>query len=166
MQAMAPVLMMMFSVLVPSKVWFAPDQPLTFTIKSDKNVKVALTDFAGKVIDPKANADVPENKPFDAKEIFPVLATPGTYILYAQDAKETKALDQGGFLGTPVVISVRSDARRGAPEGPMVAKVEPLRYAVMSTDAGDLTMAFYYDVAPNTADNFLTLAEGGYYDGL
>jgi multidrug efflux pump subunit AcrA (membrane-fusion protein) len=28
MQAMAPVLMMMFSVLVPSKVWFAPDQPL------------------------------------------------------------------------------------------------------------------------------------------
>ena len=48
----------------------------------------------------------------------------------------------------------------------MVVKFEPLRYAIVSTDAGDMTMAFYYDVAPNTISNFLSLAGDGFYDGL
>lgn len=29
-----------------------------------------------------------------------------------------------------------------------------------------MILAFYFDVAPNTADSFLTLAKGGYFDGL
>jgi peptidyl-prolyl cis-trans isomerase B (cyclophilin B) len=47
-----------------------------------------------------------------------------------------------------------------------VVRVEPLRYAVLHTAAGPMTAAFYYDVAPNTVHNFLSLAEGGYFDGL
>jgi peptidyl-prolyl cis-trans isomerase B (cyclophilin B) len=37
---------------------------------------------------------------------------------------------------------------------------------VMKTPAGAMTMAFYYDVAPNTSSNFLTLAQEGFFDGL
>src|SRR3989442_13930453 len=48
----------------------------------------------------------------------------------------------------------------------MVVRVEPLRYAVMQTAHGPVTMAFYYDIAPNTVSNFLTLSEQGFYDGL
>ena len=36
----------------------------------------------------------------------------------------------------------------------------------MTTKQGPMTMAFYYDVAPHTVENFLDLAEHGYYDGL
>ena len=70
------------------------------------------------------------------------------------------------MIGTPLVVSVRDDRRRGAPAGPMVAKVEPLRYAILSTDAGDMTVGFYYDSAPNAIANFLRLAQEGFYDGL
>jgi len=53
-----------------------------------------------------------------------------------------------------------------APPGVMVTKVEPLSYVKMTTDAGEVSIKFYYDVAPNTVDNFLALSAGGYYDGL
>ena len=167
MQAITPVLML-FSVLVPTKMWYSPGQPLMFTVKAEKDATVVLTDFEhGSSIAPKGNAAVGHEKPFDARQIFPDLNTPGVYVLYAKAAGgDDKTNEPGHFLGTPVVISVRADSRRGAPEGPMVVRVEPLRYAVMSTDFGDVTMAFYYDVAPNTVDNFLRLASGGYFDGL
>ncbi|QOV92566.1 peptidylprolyl isomerase [Humisphaera borealis] len=48
----------------------------------------------------------------------------------------------------------------------MVTKVEPLKYLVMTTSKGPMTMAFYYDMAPNTVHNFVTLAAEGYYNGL
>jgi len=48
----------------------------------------------------------------------------------------------------------------------MVVKVEPLRYAILSTDAGDMTLAFYFNSAPNTIANFISLANDRFYDGL
>jgi cyclophilin family peptidyl-prolyl cis-trans isomerase len=48
----------------------------------------------------------------------------------------------------------------------MVYRLQPLQYAEMSTDLGDMTIAFYYDAAPVTVDNFLQLASQGFYDGL
>jgi len=48
----------------------------------------------------------------------------------------------------------------------MVTKVEPLRYVMMTTKQGPIKMAFYYDVAPNTVNSFLTLSEQGYFNGL
>jgi peptidyl-prolyl cis-trans isomerase B (cyclophilin B) len=37
--------------------------------------------------------------------------------------------------------------------------------AVVSTSAGDMTIAFWPDVAPKTVENFKTLAKKGFYDG-
>jgi peptidyl-prolyl cis-trans isomerase B (cyclophilin B) len=70
------------------------------------------------------------------------------------------------FVGTPLLIDVREDKRPGAPAGPIVTKIDPLRYATITTDKGTMTLVFYFDVAPHTADSFLSLAAGGYYDGL
>ena len=162
MAATVPVLMTLFSILIPLKTWFAPNQPLEVKNASDSAIVLTLTTFSGQTIEAGKAATVEAGKSVDAKAAFPQLATPGTYILYA--VPSGKALPE--FVGTPLVIGVREDKRDGAQGGPIVTKVEPLRYAVATTAKGPMTMVFYYDVAPNTADSFLTLASGGYFDGL
>jgi len=154
--------LMLFSVLFPAKTWFPPNQPLSITIKADAPAMLVLTEFTGKPIDPKAPIEVAPAQQIDLRTLYPDLATPGTYVLYA--VPKGKPITQ--FTGTPLVIGSRADKRPGAPAGTMITKVEPLRYALMSTDQGDMVMAFYYDVAPNTASAILTLAEQGFYDGL
>lgn len=161
MEAIASV-MMLFSVIFPSKMWFAPDQPLNIQIRgAAADVTLVLYDFAGKPVEGNLNVDVRNDQTVDLKQLWPQLKSPGTYVLMA-----TVRDRPGAFIGTPLVIGVREDKRRDAPPGPMVIRVEPLRYAVLSTDKGDMTLAFFYDVAPDTASNFITLAEQGYYDGL
>ncbi|MGN6507352.1 MAG: peptidylprolyl isomerase [Tepidisphaeraceae bacterium] len=150
----------MFSVLFPAKLWFAPDQPLMVTIRPGEAVHLVMTDFAGHVIPPQQEADYDKETQVDVKKTFNV--TSGTYILYAVP----KGKNLPDFVGTPLVIEQRVDRRGAAGLAPLVTKVEPLRYAVMETDHGSMTMAFYYDVAPNTVSNFLSLCEEGYYDGI
>lgn len=157
----AGLLAAMFSVLIPTKQWFALAQPDTIDVKAKGDVTLVLTDFTGKKIDPKGSADVSGEKTVDVKQLFPVLEHLGAFVLYAVP----KGKDLSEFEGTPLVIEVRQDRRHGG-EQPMVTKVEPLRYAVMQTEHGPLTMVFYFDVAPVTADSFLRLAEEGFYDGL
>jgi peptidyl-prolyl cis-trans isomerase B (cyclophilin B) len=155
--------------LTPAKMWFAPDQPLTVNVKSGGGEAVlVLTDFGGKVREAKGSADVAGDKAVNLKEVFPDVEQAGTYLLYLVKKGAEKDLQAAPaeFIGTPLVIGVRADNRPGAPAGPMVTRVEPLRFAVMNTPAGAITMAFYYDVAPNTAVNFLRLSEEGFYDGL
>src|SRR5580704_10540638 len=154
----------LFSVLVPQKMWYAPSQPLA--IKSDKDVTLELTDFSGKVIAAKGSADVSALQSADLKTIFPDTANPGTFVLYAlaKGSSPSQAGPPKDFLGTPLVIEVLPQAQQ--PTAAVVTHVLPLQYAVMTTDAGPLTEVFYYDVAPHTVDNFLTLSSGGYYDGL
>jgi peptidyl-prolyl cis-trans isomerase B (cyclophilin B) len=156
----ASAVVAIFSILIPVKAWFTPTQPIEIDLKTDQEVVLMLTDFAGTAMEGKG-ADAVKAGRIDLKQIFPTLGTPGTYILYAVP----KGKEVGDFVGTPLVISVRADGRAGAPPGPMVVKVSPLQYAVIHTPHGTMTAAFYYDVAPNTVANFLTLAEGGYYDG-
>jgi len=45
-------------------------------------------------------------------------------------------------------------------------RVYPERDVVLHTSLGDITVAMRPDEAPNTAWNFLHLAEGGFYDGV
>lgn len=40
------------------------------------------------------------------------------------------------------------------------------KQATIQTDFGDMTLEFFPDVAPKHVENFLTLAEQGFYDGL
>lgn len=149
----------MFSVLLPAKLWFAPGQPIAIDVKTDAPVTLVMTDFAGKPFPAASSAAVSGR--IDLTKIYSTLSI-GTYVLYA--VPQGKQLPT--FVGTPLVIEQRSDTRPGAPQGVLVTRIEPLRYAVMDTDAGAMTMAFYYDSAPNTVNNFLTLANEGFYDGI
>jgi len=155
-------MMMLFSILTPQKGWFAPDQPINVTVKAPAPVNLFLTNFAGLSIEAKGSVVVDGEKTVDIKTMFPDVATPGTYILYAVP----KDKPNKEFVGTPLLLSVRADNRQGAPPGMMVVKVEPLCYAIMTTDKGPMTLGFYYDVAPNTVDSFLRLSATGFYDGL
>lgn len=158
----ASVALVLLSVLFPSKAWYAPGQPIDVEVRAEGTVSLVLTDFAGKPFDPRGPIEVKEARTVDLRASYQTLDTPGTYVLYAvpegQDLKE--------FVGTPLVISVRRDNRRDAPPTPMVVHVSPLCYAAMDTDKGEIDVAFYYDAAPHTTANFLSLAGGGFYDGL
>jgi len=155
--------LMLWSVLVPAKMWYAPTQPILMDVKPEAGVSLVLTDFAGQDIQPQGPVEFKEAKTIDLRDPFPAVSQPGTYVLWAVPIG-VKGI--GNFTGTPLVIESRQDKRPGAPPGTMVTKIEPLRYAEMETDQGAMTLAFYYDVAPNTANNFMTLAEQGYFDGV
>jgi cyclophilin family peptidyl-prolyl cis-trans isomerase len=159
--------LLLLAVLIPSKGWFAPDQPWNVNVRppAGQSVELVLYDFGGSPRDPDPTLPRKFDKPgvADVRRLFPSVMTAGTYVLYALPAGE---VDVTKFVGTPIVFTVREDRRRGAPQGPMVAKAEPLVYAVIATDAGDMTVAFYYDVAPNTAANFCALARDRFYDDL
>lgn len=150
----------MFSVLMPSKLWYQPDQPITINVKADQAITLVLTDFLGREIKTEADTSVSGEKSVDLKTLFPGAQT-GTYILYAVPKDKSVA----DFIGTPLVVQMRQEKRANAPRGVLVVRVEPLRYMTMETSAGTMTMAFYYDVAPNTVSNFLRLGEEGYFDG-
>src|SRR6266516_7371422 len=117
-----------FSILIPTKVWFAPTQPLMINIKSDAAVTLVLSDFQGKAIEPAGPIEGAPNKEVDIRPMYRQLGTAGTYVLFA--VPKGKAFPE--FVGTPLVIEVRSDKRQGMRDEPIVVKVEPLRYVVMS----------------------------------
>ena len=148
--------------LIPTKGWFAPSQPIQIQVKAEGEQELVLTDFNGRALESKVPAVVAGEKTVNLHDLYAQVATPGTYVLYLT-AKDGGA---AAFVGTPLVISVREDRRRGAPPGPMAVRVEPLRYAVIHTAHGPMTVAFYYDVAPRTVQVFQSLAEDGFYDGL
>jgi peptidyl-prolyl cis-trans isomerase B (cyclophilin B) len=151
----------LFSVLVPAKMWYGVKQSVDFKIDSKEDVTLVLTDFSGKPLPPTGSADASGGKTVDVKAMFPQVTALGTYVLYAVP----KGKQLPGFVGTPVVIEVRGE-REGGPPATTVTRVEPLQYAVIDTPQGQMKAMFYYDVAPLTVDNFLTLSEQGYYDGL
>lgn len=172
---MTPTTALVFlSVLFPAKGWFSPAQDWLVTVRPPQGttVRLVLTDFSGSTIDAidAKEREFDKEGAAELKRCFPAIKTGGCYLLYAiprpagadPEAKE----DVSKFVGTPLVITVREDHRAGAPDGPMAVKVEPLRYAILSTDAGDMTVAFYYDAAPNNIANFTTLAREGFYQGL
>lgn len=147
--------------VAPAKTWFSPAQPLTFTNLGEADVELVVTDFLGRRIEGEGSAVVRPQESADLKRLYPAINV-GTYLLYPVEPGDATV----NFRSTPYVINVRGDDRPGAPVEPMVVKVEPLRYAVIETDKGSMTAAFYYDVAPNTVHNFMSLAEGGFFDGL
>src|ERR1041385_5669430 len=161
---LAAGLLALCSVLVPNKIWFSPTQPINISVKCEGAITLILTDFfTGKAVEAKGNRETTGGKDVDLRTIYPTtLGTPGTYVLFAVPKDKTLS----DFVGTPLVIEVRNDKRPGAPDDPIVVKVHPLRYAVCSTDKGDMTWIFWFDVAPNTSAAILELASQGFYDGL
>jgi cyclophilin family peptidyl-prolyl cis-trans isomerase len=169
---LASLLSTLFSVLVPARMWVPNTQPIQITLKSSGPVALVLTDFTGRNQIPtsqpttslKSSASVNAGDTVDLRAFFPTLKIPGAYVLWA--IPEGKKPNE--FVGTPLVLTVRSDNRPGAanPTEVWVTRVEPLRYGVISTDLGTMTCAFFYDVAPDTTSVIQELAEQGFYDGL
>src|SRR5437773_1331907 len=156
--------MVLVSVLVPSKGWYTPTEPINITIKPPPGVEVTLvlTDFTNRAIESKSPIVTSVEKTVDMRPLLPEGVTGGTFVLYAVP-KDAARKD---FAGTPLIVELREVKRQGAAPGVMAVHVEPMCYLAMTTEKGPMTMALYYDVAPNTADNFLALASGGFYDGI
>jgi peptidyl-prolyl cis-trans isomerase B (cyclophilin B) len=152
----------LLSILFPSKGWVASDQPINIEVDAQVPLTLIMTDFSGKPLDPQGNVDVTGKQRVDIRPLFNECNVPGTYALFAAP----KGADVTKFVGTPLVIEVRDDPRREATPGPMVTHIELMRYAVISTDKGDMTCIFYYDAAPDTVENFIHLASEKFYDGL
>ena len=154
----APLFAALFSVLIPTKMWFGVNQPINIRIESKDEITLVLNDFAGKS---SSSADVAGGTTKDIRAAFPQLNKQlGTYVLYAVPKGKTIA----DFEGTPLLIEVRGE--KEGPPAPTVTAVKPLQYAVMQTAKGPITLVFYYDVAPLTVDSFLRLSSQGFYDGL
>lgn len=157
----AAALAVLFSVLVPAKAWFSPSAPLNVT--ADQDAVLMLADFAGKQAEAKGSAEAAKGKAVDVRALWPEqLGRAGTYVLYA--VPKGKPIQE--FVGTPVVIEVRSEKGPGGGNDVVAVRMTPLRYVVMSTDHGDMTWVFWHDVAPNTVAAIQGLVEGGFYDGL
>src|SRR5256885_6784113 len=143
----------------PKKAYRPPEPPIPRTEEAPADLNLFLTNFSGNSIEAKESVLVSggAEKNVDLKKLFPTITTPGTYILYAVP----KDKPNREFAGTPLVVEVREDKRPGAPPGAMGVHVVPPCYAIMTMEKGPVTLAFYYDVAPNTVESFLSLSQGG-----
>src|SRR5687768_15895965 len=56
--------------LSPTKMWFAPDQPITINARPGGEAQLVLTDFKGKVLDPKTPAELAADKTVDLRESY------------------------------------------------------------------------------------------------
>jgi cyclophilin family peptidyl-prolyl cis-trans isomerase len=113
-----------------------------------------LYTFEGKPIEPKAGVKIDPAAPaIDISALFPQIKEGGTFILTWKDS-------------TPLLINTLfNPGGEKDPGSIVVTHIEPLQYAVISTDKGDIKATFAYDVAPHTIDNFITLADQKLYDG-
>jgi cyclophilin family peptidyl-prolyl cis-trans isomerase len=161
MMQVLPVMLTLYSVLIPTKTWYTPSEPLMMQLKGGGDVSLIAMDFGGQVVDPKGPTDISGDRVIDVKTIYPVLDKPGTHVLWAVPKNHSLP----DFVGTPVVIETRVDRRIDAPTDAMIIKVEPLSFATIDTNHGPMTAVFYYS-APNSVSNFISLAIGGFYDGL
>jgi peptidyl-prolyl cis-trans isomerase B (cyclophilin B) len=141
-----------------------------------QNPAFTLYALDGRKLDPKdagaATAD-PTKVPLDT--LYPEIRDGGTYILTFKDAE-------------PLVLENLYNPGQGAKElarykdqigglsdekrkeilsrfSPTVLHVVPLEYALIKTDKGEIKATFAYDAAPHTIDNFVSLANQGFYDG-
>jgi peptidyl-prolyl cis-trans isomerase B (cyclophilin B) len=156
------LLTLFFSILIPTKTWYRPDEPLLVNNTGTESVQLIAVEMFGAVQVPDAPPIVEAGAQADVRKVFPSFKV-GTYLLYAVPVG--KKLEDG-FVGTPLVLQFRGDDRPGAMSGTIVIKVEPLSVAKITTSKGEMTLAFYYNVAPNTVSNFVDLSRGGYYDGI
>ena len=150
----------LFSVLVPTKMWFGTNQPVEFNVDGKQDTTLVLTDFTGKQLPAKGSADVAAGAKVDVRSVFPQINDGGTYVLYA--VPKGKSLPD--FLGTPVVLENR--VSKDTDNKPTVIAAMPLQYITIQTEQGDIKAIFYYDVAPLTVDSFLRLSSAGFFDGL
>jgi peptidyl-prolyl cis-trans isomerase B (cyclophilin B) len=155
-------LVALFSVIVPAREWYAPNARIDVQVQAKQPVSLVLIDFSGKIMEPAVSNAVTETKTVDVRQIYPQVAKAGAYVLLAvPQGKQNR-----DFIGTPVVIECLTAPKPAASNTVNVLRVQPLVYAKMTTDMGEMKMLFWYDVAPVTVNSFLSLSAGGFYNGL
>ncbi len=152
-------IVILFSIITPTKTWFAPQQPIEVKVEAKEALTLMAVDFSGKPLDAAGSAEIPADKTIDLKAVFPQVGQPGCYVVFA--VPRGKPITQ--FLGSPLMIQARPSKRSGQTTA---VRVSPLVYARIQTDKGDIKAIFWFDVAPNTANAFVSLSQGGFYDGL
>lgn len=153
----------------------AADVPQLFKPAGEKdffdeqgNPLFKLYSFDGKLIAPQKGDKPDAAGVINISSYYPQIATGGTYILTLKNSPSLVISAQFNPGKSPrdlekLPINQREQMRDYF-STPTVIYVRPLEYAVISTDQGDIQTAFYYDVAPHTVDNFITLAKGKFYD--
>lgn len=155
-------LVALFSVIVPTKEWYAPDARVDVQVQATGPVSLVLIDFGGKVIEPTGSNVITESKTVDVRAMYPQIAKPGASVLLAvPQGKQNR-----DFIGTPIVIEALTAPKPAAGNTVNVLRMQPLVYAKMTTGLGEMKMLFWYDIAPVTVNSFLSLSAGGFYDGL
>jgi peptidyl-prolyl cis-trans isomerase B (cyclophilin B) len=108
----------------------------------------------------------------DVAAYFPQVKEPGTYILTWQSAQplviETlgDSVPWGFVMNESKPMDQRAQVLQSSHHSDVNAiHIVPLQYALISTDKGDIKATFAYDVAPHTAENFISLADQKFYDG-
>src|SRR5258706_2323924 len=95
-----PAFLALFSVLMPTKLWFTLTEPLNIKVQSDSAITLILTGFDGKPVDAKGSNDVASGaQTVDVGSIYPSIKSGGTYILWAVP----KGKQLADFVGTPIV---------------------------------------------------------------
>jgi len=141
----------------------------------------ALYTFDGKAVEATAVHGVDLSKGVvDVAAFFPQIRKEGTWILTwrtAQPLVITTSTNPGFGQRNisyqldkirPQLESMPKDQQQKIIEsltGAVCIHIEPLQYTVITSDKGIMKATFAYDVAPVTVENFIHLAQGGFYDG-
>ncbi len=143
--------------------------------------RCALYTFDGKPLPPSTvpNADASKGV-IDLAAFFPQIRKEGTWILTWNSAQplviSTNANPGFSIKNIPYKLNEMRPRIDAAPKEqqqqfidsltrPVSIHIEPLQYALITTDKGVIKATLAYDVAPNTVDNFIHLANDRFYDG-
>lgn len=111
-----------------------------------------------------------ENEARAARVASPPLPSEGRTIVVAPHGSVGAQLDLARYcdvLRRPGTFQILWSPYRGALQSNKLRLVvAPLRQATIHTDFGRMTLRFFYDEAPRHVENFIELAEKGFYDGL
>lgn len=84
-----------------------------------------------------------------------------------------KKARSGIIIGGAVLLAVAAlflitRNRKQSTASPVASEIntENMKYAIISTDKGDMKVELYAEETPGTVANFAKLAESGFYDGL
>src|SRR6476620_9411539 len=71
MMQVLPVMLTLYSVLIPAKTWYTPSQPLMLQLKGAGEISLVLTDFTGQALDAKGPNDISGDRSIDLRTIYP-----------------------------------------------------------------------------------------------
>ena len=146
--------------------------PLADVANANGEAQFALYTMEGKALEGK-KVKLDTGGTVDLLGFFPQLADAGTYVLAWKDAQPLvievlrPAIPWGPVKNDYVPAEVKRQIEptinqlKNSP--PIVTHIVPLTYALIATEKGDIKASFDYVDAPNTVDNFVSLAKQGYY---